>query len=127
MGDIADMMLDGTLCSQCGEFIDKEDYGSPQRCASCAREERKPKPAKGKPSKKKKTVVIPFDGFDTEFEVEPIPEKNRVRVALKSIPGLPQGPLKVTAEISIEDARRFGSALQSAAARAAEPAKRSQT
>lgn len=32
MGDVADMMLDGTLCQGCGEFIG-EDF--PSYCGSC--------------------------------------------------------------------------------------------
>ena len=36
MGEIADMMLDGTLCEGCGEYIGEGD-GYPQYCsASCA-------------------------------------------------------------------------------------------
>lgn len=36
MGDIADMMLDGTLCEGCGEYIGEGD-GFPQYCSSqCA-------------------------------------------------------------------------------------------
>jgi hypothetical protein len=34
MGDIADMMLDGTLCEGCGEYLGEGD-GFPQYCASC--------------------------------------------------------------------------------------------
>jgi len=34
MGDIAEMMLDGTLCESCGEFIG-EPVGYPQYCDSC--------------------------------------------------------------------------------------------
>ena len=43
MGDIADMMLDGTMCQWCGEWLhDGEDGpGYPGLCASCAREERR--------------------------------------------------------------------------------------
>ena len=36
MGDIADMMLDGTLCSSCGEFLGAED-DYPQMCPACAK------------------------------------------------------------------------------------------
>lgn len=36
MGDIADMMLDGTLCEGCGEYLGA-DGGYPQRCPVCAR------------------------------------------------------------------------------------------
>ena len=35
MGEIADMMLDGTLCSSCGEFLDS-DGGYPMQCPACA-------------------------------------------------------------------------------------------
>ena len=41
MGEIADMMLDGVLCSVCGEFLhgfgeDGEGQGFPGMCAGCA-------------------------------------------------------------------------------------------
>jgi len=41
MGEITDMILDGTLCSVCGEFLvgfgeDGESQGFPGMCASCA-------------------------------------------------------------------------------------------
>lgn len=44
MSDIAEMMLDGTLCQQCGTFIG-HPVGHPETCNSC-----KPKQ---KPAKKK--------------------------------------------------------------------------
>ncbi|MEW4368601.1 hypothetical protein [Paenibacillus kandeliae] len=31
----AEMMLDGTLCEQCGEFLDGESPGYPRYCESC--------------------------------------------------------------------------------------------
>lgn len=34
MGEVADMMLDGTLCEGCGVYLGA-DGGFPQRCASC--------------------------------------------------------------------------------------------
>lgn len=34
MGEIAEMMLDGTLCEGCGEYIGT-DNGFPTRCAGC--------------------------------------------------------------------------------------------
>jgi len=37
MGEIAEMMLDGTLCQSCGEFMG-EEVGYPRFCASCAQE-----------------------------------------------------------------------------------------
>lgn len=39
MGDIADMMLDGTLCQVCGEYIGQEDFDFPQSCSSCEENE----------------------------------------------------------------------------------------
>ena len=39
MGEIADMMLDGTLCGGCGAFIgDGSDVGFPRLCSGCAKE-----------------------------------------------------------------------------------------
>lgn len=38
MGDIADMMLDGTLCEQCGCYIG-ESVGYPRLCEDCQAEE----------------------------------------------------------------------------------------
>lgn len=36
MGEIADMMLDGTLCCVCGVYLDNEDESeSPQWCSGC--------------------------------------------------------------------------------------------
>lgn len=50
MGDIADMMIDGILCEQCGVYIDDDPPGHPRLCPSCAHEEAKraPKPRKEK-------------------------------------------------------------------------------
>lgn len=40
MGEIAEMMLDGTLCEGCGTvFDDHETPGYPRRCASCQEDE----------------------------------------------------------------------------------------
>lgn len=35
MGEIADMMLDGTLCEGCGEFMEGKSPGQPRRCIMC--------------------------------------------------------------------------------------------
>ena len=37
MGEYAEMMLDGTCCSCCGEYLGRDD-GYPIMCDSCARE-----------------------------------------------------------------------------------------
>lgn len=38
MGEIAEMMLDGTLCQCCGEYIGKEENGLPAFCEDCAKD-----------------------------------------------------------------------------------------
>lgn len=62
MGEIADMMLDGTLCEQCGEYIDDElgSPGYPRLCPACQssqrREDKKAqarRKAKKRPKKRK--------------------------------------------------------------------------
>lgn len=35
MGEIADMMLDGTLCQCCGTFLDDAPSGYPDTCIGC--------------------------------------------------------------------------------------------
>jgi hypothetical protein len=35
MGEIAEMMLDGTLCEGCGVYLDGEGDGYPRRCEDC--------------------------------------------------------------------------------------------
>lgn len=35
MGDIAEMIICGILCEQCGVFIDCVDVGHPRLCDSC--------------------------------------------------------------------------------------------
>jgi hypothetical protein len=54
MGEIADMMLDGTMCSCCGEFLDT-DNGYPTLCDSCAAADAKdsPQTIKKKPCRQK--------------------------------------------------------------------------
>ena len=38
MGDVADMMLDGTLCAGCGVYLHGEPDGIPRECRECKRE-----------------------------------------------------------------------------------------
>ena len=37
-GDVAEAMLDGTLCESCGEFLGKP-AGYPVKCAGCKKDE----------------------------------------------------------------------------------------
>lgn len=41
MGEIADMIIDGILCEQCGQYIDEECGGYPRTCEDCKAEERR--------------------------------------------------------------------------------------
>jgi hypothetical protein len=45
MGDIADMMLDGTLCEGCGEFLNYESPGFPCYCKACRQQQKEAKKA----------------------------------------------------------------------------------
>lgn len=38
MGDVADMMLDGTLCASCGEYLWR-DTGYPVYCRGCQKDQ----------------------------------------------------------------------------------------
>lgn len=40
MGEIADMFLDGTLCEQCGVFLDGDSPGYTRLCGSCRVDDR---------------------------------------------------------------------------------------
>lgn len=44
MGEIAEMMLDGTLCEGCGVYLPGEALGIPRRCRDCKRDAGKPPP-----------------------------------------------------------------------------------
>lgn len=58
MGDIADMMLDGTLCEGCGVFITTEPPGYPCYCSAQCKADRTPAmPAKPLPIAKVKCPV----------------------------------------------------------------------
>lgn len=52
MGDIAEMILDGTLCEQCGCVVGDvpEAVGHPRKCEDC-------QPKKKTKSKKKKQTI----------------------------------------------------------------------
>lgn len=60
MGEIADMMLDGTMCEQCGEWLGdpmSEPQGFPGLCPSCA--SRDVEPRKTHKQKKKRAAGKP--------------------------------------------------------------------
>lgn len=39
MGEVAEMMLDGTLCERCGGIIDGDTPGFPRLCEDCQNED----------------------------------------------------------------------------------------
>ncbi len=61
MGDVADMMLDGTLCAGCGEYLDMEPAGYPFYCRGCGGNDLGNLPDDGPVNKPKdpKTVACP--------------------------------------------------------------------
>lgn len=54
MGEIAEMMLDGTLCEGCGVFLNAEPAGYPCRCSSCAAEAKTERAARNVAANQKK-------------------------------------------------------------------------
>lgn len=44
MGEISEMMLDGTLCEGCGVYMAGGGDGVPQRCGACERDDSQPAP-----------------------------------------------------------------------------------
>jgi hypothetical protein len=51
MGDIAEMMLDGTLCEGCGVYLAGDAPGHPRRCRDCRNTEGQPHPSTKVPCK----------------------------------------------------------------------------
>lgn len=35
MGEVAEMMIEGLLCEQCGEFLDGDEAGYARKCDGC--------------------------------------------------------------------------------------------
>ncbi len=52
MGEYADMMIDGTCCVQCGEYLFNDDpWGIPELCEGCQSDLAQKQPPRPKPSK----------------------------------------------------------------------------
>ena len=58
MGDIADMMLDGTICEGCGEFLDNDGPGFPRYCAGCEPDAKAERARKHEPPKAKVKCAV---------------------------------------------------------------------
>jgi hypothetical protein len=58
MGEIAEMMLDGTLCEGCGDFLNDEPPGYPCYCRDCQRDKAKDYLAKTPPPKPKVKCTV---------------------------------------------------------------------
>ena len=41
MGDIADMIIDGEMCEECGEIIDDDAGYGPRLCRGCERQSKR--------------------------------------------------------------------------------------
>lgn len=68
MGDIVDMMLDGTLCQECGDFIGEGD-GYPVSCSACRKpKKKKKKKIKNNPSSEK-APIAPHEEDDVHVAV----------------------------------------------------------
>lgn len=46
MGEIAELMLSGFYCEQCGSLIDGDESGYPRKCKDCEQESKHKKRAK---------------------------------------------------------------------------------
>ena len=51
MGEIAEMMLDGTLCEGCGVAMPGDAPGFPRRCRQCKKHDSQPAPDERVPCK----------------------------------------------------------------------------
>jgi len=59
VGEVAEMMLDGTLCQCCGVYIgDQSTGGFPEYCRSCARDAEKARQDKGSRPKQPTTGKV---------------------------------------------------------------------
>jgi predicted amidophosphoribosyltransferase len=58
VGEVAEMMLDGTLCQCCGVYLDSSRGDFPQYCPDCARDARKARQDKGSRPKQPTTGKV---------------------------------------------------------------------
>lgn len=104
MGEIAEMMLDGTLCSQCGEFLG-EPEGYPLTCSSCSDfnesdlVELKQKKIKKKEPKLKKPIPGEFRVANQNFSIK-MEIKKGTRFRVKQV-------ISHKAQIQLEDGRTY--------------------
>jgi hypothetical protein len=62
MGEIAEMMLDGTLCECCGEFIEGDGEGFPRYCSAKCAGDRGAMPTTNPIKANRKSTVIQANG-----------------------------------------------------------------
>ena len=65
MGEIADMMIDGTMCQVCGVFLNEEGPGYPVTCDGCGGDVMDTAPANT--PKDPKTVACPDPFCERKF------------------------------------------------------------
>ncbi len=88
MGEIAEMMLDGTLCEACGEFIGDES-GFPQYCSrQCAAARGmacdNPKPKKTKAKKARQKAMIENEWLTVKNRVQDFATINGLTVEFRN-------------------------------------------
>lgn len=72
MGEYAEMMLDGTCCAQCGEFLESRSDGYARLCPSCDDgDDRPPKPRR-KMGKATKKLLLQFHATKKQLEIPEI-------------------------------------------------------
>lgn len=70
MGDIADMMVEGLLCEQCGGFIDGEEPGYPRNCGCEPELKKQQKAAIQKVGNRLQPKIFPCAGCNKKFRTE---------------------------------------------------------
>ena len=70
MGEIAEMMLDGTMCECCGEYIDEEGFGCPRYCSpECAKDRGAEYIDTGKDATEMDTILVGIQNAQTFLEM----------------------------------------------------------
>ena len=67
MGEIADMMLDGTMCQVCGVWLEQDPVGYPVTCGGCIGEGLAPEETPANKPKDPKTVACPDPFCERKF------------------------------------------------------------
>lgn len=102
MGEIAEMMLDGTLCEGCGEYLG-EDLGYPGYCNACAEVQNE---IERTPVDKKKGPKPEIE-FTTKFAIAFMLKQTRKQLDAIYTLGEQTGALSADAAANLRNARKF--------------------